>query len=528
MMVQLPLRLQLGVWLVGLLLLGACGQRGRPEQFDRLRPLEYQPSVEFLAEPIVFCRSSGGTPEPTRVQILVDGSGSMAGFKSVVPELVSWIQHGVSLLRQSTLEIEEGRVCQFSKALGDLDGLPASECRPGINEALSGYETTSDTNLHLAIRSAMDYDLSVIVTDGIAATGSGGIGDCASGVDAGCVARSLRQVLQDQESLSEEPDWGFWVLPIWAFFDGPYYTEQKILPTEFDALETAGLVLAEVNAEPRIGEATTISDGTLRFEYAGPRGLVLLVLARKAEVGRAMVQALWDRTELAGLERFTTTESWAGRTGVLTPWEIYPGYIESVSWLGLAPSREIPAKGTIDARLMQGRTSQSPQLRIGCPPKEAGEGYFTLVGEAQRSTQRAGCVGIQMVPAEQRSLELGDRSAEDDVGYFLAGYRPSESDPSSLDLHLRCGPQAEAPCSSPIEMTWQAQMAYGHAADCLAAADCRQGAVPQIRAISTLEPSRLPHRIYGIAETVEELLRLLSSESHVQSIADFQICRPEL
>ncbi|NJL26586.1 MAG: hypothetical protein HC897_01270 [Thermoanaerobaculia bacterium] len=452
----------------------------------------------------------------------------MNGYRSVLPDLVTWMQHGVSLLRHSSLEVVEGRVCQFSKALGEIDGATAGECREGITQPLPSYTAQSDTNLHLAILSAMDYDLTLIVTDGVAATGGEGIEDCASGVDAGCIARSLRRVLESRQRVAETADWGLWVLPMIAPFDGWYYTEQKIELAAFVPEGAITRVLEETGSEPQIGTGERIQDGTLRFAYKGPRAFLLLVLARQSTTGRAMVQALWDRTSSAGIPTIASLKEYKGRPSLLPPLEVFPGFVDTVSWTKLDASREIPTRGTIDASLVGASGGGAPQIRIGCPPGEAGEGYFTLRGDSQLTTRVAGCVGIQLVPAVQMALQPQRAERAPEMPTLLASYRPASEGMPALDLHLTCGPRSVTSCQEPLELGWRAEMHYGPAADCLADGSCSSGAIPAIRGLSTLELSQYPHRIFGIDETIKELLRLMSSEVPVQTIANLGICRSEL
>ena len=195
----------------------------------RTPPHRTLPNFPPAADPAIpaagftFCRDDRGVPVQARVQILLDSSGSMVGMQKLVPQLTNWMQHSLSLLRRSSLEIREGRVCQFSTRFETGGASFPGQCSPSLTQPLQGFQAGGDTNLHRAIESAAQYDLTMILTDGVAATGSGGAGDCASGVDAGCVARSLRSVVTSRSpSRREAEDWGFWLIPVVVPYDGKF------------------------------------------------------------------------------------------------------------------------------------------------------------------------------------------------------------------------------------------------------------------------------------------------------------------
>ena len=69
----------------------------------------------------------------------------------------------------------------------------------------------------------------------------------AGGVDAACVARALKEVIHAQSPEGNDLDRGIWVIPLLANYDGTFYTEEPIFPTNFNAEETIKQVRADID-----------------------------------------------------------------------------------------------------------------------------------------------------------------------------------------------------------------------------------------------------------------------------------------
>ncbi|HWW75262.1 MAG TPA: hypothetical protein VNZ44_07700, partial [Pyrinomonadaceae bacterium] len=224
-------RLTLTCLLLLMLLAPGCYRTPPPDGPPEIGQGEQAPA--FMERPVKFCWQPPPAPWSGGVQVLLDSSGSMVGFRRAVPQVVNWLQHGVSQLQTSTLNVSNSRLCQFSEGLGAQGG-GFGNCTD-VARPLPRFEPAGNTNLHAAIASAKDFGLSFILTDGVAATGGGRAGDCASGVDAACVARSLRGVVSTPGSQPERVNWGVWVLPLAANYEGKFFTEEAVAPASFVA-----------------------------------------------------------------------------------------------------------------------------------------------------------------------------------------------------------------------------------------------------------------------------------------------------
>ena len=514
------------VLVLAVVLLAAC-RRTPPQSTLQSFPPPAGPA--FASAGFTFCRDDRVAPVPARVQILLDSSGSMVGVHKLIPQLTQWMQHSLSLLKRSSLEIREGRVCQFSARFEKGSTSFPGQCSPSLTQPLQGFQASGDTNLHRAIESAAQYDLTLILTDGVAATGSGGGGDCASGVDAGCVARNLRSVVTSRSPSGKGADnWGLWVVPLVVPYDGKFFSEQKIAADTFDPKVAADHVRADTGQTVTIGKPYQLKDGELAFDsYQGPRAMLLIVLARSTTLGRGTVQALWERTDFLGIRQLGSLKDYAGSLSTFRPMELFPGLAETLEWNSLAASQSVAAVGTIDAALADARRgSDRRQIQISCPPKGRGEGYFSLRGEPNRTTKISGCVQIQVLPAVKFGLEPQSESDREALSTLIPSYQLTQPhDLSSLDLKLSCGPAAVRTCENPIPVDWRASMHYETTADCLANPQCEAGAPKLIRDLSTLNPQEYPDKIYGIAETLQEFFRLASRDVKSQSMGQLDVCR---
>jgi hypothetical protein len=359
----------------------------------------------FVENPVSYCWHRPIQLKTGRVQVLVDSSGSMIGFQHEIPPLVNWLRHGVSQVQQSAMNVQTTRLCQFSEAFSESGGL--ANCTDLASEIVFDYKVFGNTNLHQAIRSAKDYELTYIITDGVAATGGRGASDCAGGVDAACVARALREVIHAQSPEGNDLDRGIWVVPLLANYDGTFYTEEPIFPTNFSAEETIKQVRADIGVNAVVQNPGTGSDGRLQFKYQGPRSMLLIVIARWAEVGRASVQALWERAEYLGVTRIEEMKQFSSELASFSPIEVYPGFLNQLRWETLK-SVDDPnlRQGTMDAIL--NTTSPKQSIVLECPKEGSGQDLYDLTGSTSSSGQIAGCVPIRLLPA----LTFGFRAVD--------------------------------------------------------------------------------------------------------------------
>lgn len=476
----------------------------------------------FLDRPVKFCWRKPAQPKSGGVQILLDSSGSMVGFKPAIAPLVNWMQHSISQLQTSTLSIENSRLCQFEEKFGPTQGI--GNCT-ALNSAPARYEPASNTNLHVAIRSAKDYGLSFIFTDGVAATGGKGAGDCATGVDAACVARMLREVIGTPGSQPEDVNWGVWVMPLASTYDGLFYTEEPVAPASFDVAKTQQNVRAETGVQPGLDSPATGRDGRLNFKYRGPRMMLLIVIARWAEIGRDAVQALWERMESLRIRRIKKLEELASVSGEVAsfpPIEVYPGFVERLEWKSLEGSQEPgDSSGTIDVYFVPDKQA----VEMSCLKDVEGAAVYHLNGSLTEAEKVSGCVDIHIVPPLTFSLRPIQPGDADAIPQFLQSFEQEEGSYTKLRLNLSCDMSAPRPCrSNALAAQWVGLMQYGKAADALASTTDEHAVPTYLKQISTKHPSLEPHRIFGFADTLEAFYREVATEQHGVPLADLKFC----
>ncbi|HWW73888.1 MAG TPA: hypothetical protein VNZ44_00745, partial [Pyrinomonadaceae bacterium] len=270
--------------------------------------------------------------------------------------------------------------------------------------------------------------------------------------------------------------------------------------------------------QPRAG-----ADGRLVFNYHGPRMMLLIVVARWADLGRAAVEALWERMEGLGVRRVEKMQDLASLSeGVSSfpPIELYPGFRERVEWKALAETEEGEGRsGTMDVYFV--RDGQS--VEMSCPQGETGSARYTLSGESPQAGRVAGCVDIRVVPPF--TFDLRPAAEGDDLTQFVRGFEQEGDSYSKLRLGLYCDTSAPHSCrDNPLAARLVGLTHYGAAADALASADGSHAVLRHIAEISTEHPSAEPHRVYGLADTLEAFYRELSAERQTAVLAELKFC----
>ncbi|MBZ5538178.1 MAG: hypothetical protein LAO31_19670 [Acidobacteriia bacterium] len=482
------------------------GKTGQYE--DALAPL-------FVDAPVSFCRKNPVQPKRGKVQILIDSSGSLIGFQHTIAPLANWIKNSFSGLRESMIDPVASSVCQFDQNKG------ISNCTD-FNQPLGPYRPSGDTNLHDAFRASRDNDLTFILTDGVAATGSRGSGDCAGGVDAACVARAMKDAMHAQSLEGDDVDRGLWIFPVVAQYDGTFFTEQPISPTAFQPNETIRRIRSDsdVGAQVGIQNPHVSADGNLVFQYRGPRMILLIVIARWADLGRAAVQSLWERAEFLGIRRIDQMRAYSSGLATLLPIEVYPGFLNPVRWQKLA---ERDSRGTIDVVLKPVLDKSS--ITIQCPKSAQGEGDFSLTSSPLNEGQVAGCVPIRLLPAINLRLRPVRDEDATDLSKFVKDYGQQKGSYSDLALHLACTPELARPCNSnPIVTQWTGYMNYEAAANCLASPECHSPSLSLIKDLSTSNASIEPHRIFGLTDTVRVFFQDISDDKRSIVLGTLDVC----
>jgi hypothetical protein len=501
------------------LVMASCGRfcGRRPQDNPGLGGTNSADSPLFMNKPVTFCWERPLNLRRGSAQILVDSSGSMTGFSETTPQIVTWMQHAISQVQQSSMAVENSRLCQFNQRIGIADCTPAGR-------QLAQFKAFGNTNLHDAIRSAKDYGLTFILTDGVAATGGLGGGDCANGVDAACVARALKEVVHNRTTTGEALDAGIWVMPLLANYNGPFYTEEQIATTDFRPEETINQIRADIEGEAVIQNPRTDSNGRLEFNYRGPRALLLIVIARWSDVGRNATQALWERSEYMSVRRIEGMKGFSSGIATFLPIELYPGFLNQVAWKNLQePQDPSETKGTMDAVLKV--ETKNAAIGLTCPQKDTGEAVYRLSGVTTEVGRVSGCVPIRMLSAFDFRFRTAQEKDQDALSQFLTSYQRSGDSYTELRLNLACTMSSPRPCdTNPITAQWTAFVNYMGAADGLASGDESQLVHQQVKNISTVSPSLEPHRIYAFSTTLENFYREVGKEQRGIVLANLNIC----
>lgn len=473
-----------------------------------------QPETEVVSETF-YCPETPASPYFARVQILTDSSGSMNGFKAAIPPLQSWMRQSVSLLLGNFLDLKSFRACYFNQDVG-IGG-----CSQAFTQAQPPFKVGGDTNLHQAILSAGDFDLSFIVTDGVAFTG-GGTGDCAGGVDAACVGRSLIRVLKDYQVEQQSPAGGVWVIPLVTRFAGVFPTEQRVRPEDFHASEVHDKVQQETGQLVTIKKPRPTHDGLLIYDYQGPKVMFLLVIARQLNLGRAAIRALSQQMTMSGVKAVASITEAKEGPAAFRPVEVFPGTLPKSKWRGANQLYEPGSRRRSRCGAIQHTwDQQSAKVRLEC---REGTAELLLSLPLERQDSPARCVHIGLLapfrPAfEPRDAAQGKRS-------LLKDFRASWPN-SQVLLHLLCigSPQAGQGGGGLETYRWTLRPDVAKAADCLAqplAAGCPKDTIDLLLQVSSENPAYQPHRAFGLVPTLKFFLneaRALGSDPAVAEVS---------
>lgn len=469
------------------------------------------PDIVTMSEPVAYCPPLSQSIPHGRVQILLDSSGSMLGVRQSVISSLRWLEQGLSRLRDSALVFDELRLAQFDARRGILP----SASFPAV---AADYAPGGRTTLHQAIQASREYDLTFIVTDGVAAAGAAS-GDCAGGVDAACVARALRDAVHLEQTTAIPPQPGIWLIPLWVHHSGVFYTEEPTATADFDGSASLQKLHDELGQNVSISNARSDLEGNLVFDYTGPRGILLIVIARSDDLGRRAVSALRERMAENNVSAVRTVREAAGPVSAFPPIELYPGYLPRLEWVSLEEA-EKPMTGTLDVSFGNRR-----RIAVECASGRRNEGEFSLTG---RWPPRGGrCVDIYQLPAFE--FEFVARNARDEasVTTFIAESKHvTVGDREQFALALQCG-EGQRPCASdPVIVTWMAQSRYDYVRD--TAAEHPTGGAAILNAVATTDLITQPHRIYGLESLVAIFFDEVRQDRRRVPLADLELCHGRL
>ena len=463
----------------------------------RLPPIPVPPQSEVVSH-VFYCPEKPATPLFARVQVLIDSSGSMNGFQKSVPSVQAWMRQGVSMLRGSQIELKEYRACFFDGSRG------IGACAQDFGKPQSAFKAQGATNLDQAILSAENYDLSLIATDGVASTGAR-TGDCAGGVDAACVGRSLISVLKSYQDVQKGPAGGLWVIPLVSRFEGSFPTERALSPKEFQVSQVVEKVREEVAQVVAITDLKQGPGGQLLYQYAGSKAWFLLILARQVQLGRAAAHALSQQMSMSGVQPVQDLSDFKQGLGAFRPIEIFPGTLPAPKWKGANllhdPSTR---KRNFCGNVGYEWDAQESVLKLRCRDRNA---EILLGFPVETNQSPAQCVELSLLAPFH--LELGP--AEASTGGMLAASASSWTS-KQVSVHLKCGASSQTGTGGGRleKYVWKAQPDLAKAADCLAssaASDCPSETLSLLNQLSTENPAYQPHRTFGLVPTLRFFLK---------------------
>ncbi len=449
-----------------------------------------------------YCTSLPSPPPSARVQILVDSSGSMNGFRGAMPAVESWIRQGISTMNGAQISLNKYRGCYFNKRIG------ISECNPDLGRPLATFHPVADTNLDQAIDSAAGYDLTFILTDGVAFTGSGR-GDCVGGVDSACVARTLKNVLKTYEAENHGAPGGLWLLPLMTHFDGIYYSAQSVRSQDFHRGLIRDQVQQDVSNSVSIEKPRNGSDGELIYDYHGPKVLFTIILGKNPGLGRAALLALSQSMEMKEIHQVQKPSDWHEGVAALPPIEIFPGTLPYLHWRAAENSSEMNSCGPIEFSWR----GEEQTIQLHCRDQAA---QILVTLPIQHKESPSACITIKLLAPLDVSLD--QRTSRG----LLTDYRLT-SVTRSMNLLLSCPSQKLQPGVTEV-YRWNARPNYKNAADCLA--QPQMGGCPKgdlLSKVDTIRPAEQPQRGFGIAAAVKLFYEDAGDMSVNPAFADLRV-----
>lgn len=437
-----------------------------------------------------FCTAQRLSVREASYQILVDDSGSMRGMLSQMPVLIAWVEQALSQVRRFDMNWSRSRSCAFSSSR-PLAGCSGAQLSPG------GLKGAGDTTLDEAISSARDFDLSVLLTDG-AGAGGPATRECANGVDAACVGRALAAALQPRAGERAGVRGGVWLLPLLVHHNGPFFTEQLADPSSVDPAAIREAVTSDTRVAVEVSGLRRGASGTLSYQYSGPRVMLLIVIARQTDVGRAFVAALQARREYAQLSAIANFGEYRGGVAVMPAVEVYPGAASGLQWNALRVSQ--PTCLTLDARLRK-----DGRLSIGCSNPQD-EAVLTLTASAPPDS--FDCARLLMLPILRTELRQ-DRTLRAVRDYAWRGSAQDPARPVQLQLRLGCSAQWRSRLSGACHSAAQVVSRRDTAAtiESLVSRKTTSPALSLIHRISSSSVIYAPHKAFQLVETLERFYR---------------------
>lgn len=438
-----------------------------------------------------------------KVQVLVDSSASMAGFASFEP-IFHAIDQGLSYSRDLYFRIHEQRLCSFNES----EGIYA--CQQNL-EASRLPKARGYTNLDRAVASSSDFNLSIIITDGVPSGADSGLNRCqGSGVDAGCVADALVGALRAAPGTPKDRIRGVWIVPLIVGYRGLYFAEQKIIPATFDPSRAEESARDTFGTNVSVEHARTGTDGTLIFDYEGPRYLLAIVVA-DLDVGRAFLQEFYARRAFSNMTELDHPNTYAskGASGpaLLPAVEVFPSTLPEQSYG--ACSQERDARNRIIGGLVNCSISESNHLRLSC-----GESAETILGLRRNHAAQP---MREFLAAPVRFQSMG--------GTILKGLEVGHQSSGAPAIHLRVSCDGRKPIAcgtSESTSTLSTRPDFQAAANAMVTGSTVGASY--LNSMSTGTPALEPEKVYGLRDLLQNFYRRQLPEGTAK-FATLEICQ---
>ena len=464
----------------------ACTRRPPPPP-----AVDNTPQVPAVSQsPYRYCVPAQTDLPTGGVQLLVDASGSMAGVAPGIGAAVDWLQRAIGRMNGTALMITSRRRCLFRHDTGA--GLDS--CGDATTP-LGTLKPSGSTNIDEAIREAekAPWDLTLILTDGVGAAGRTN-SNCVSGtVDSACVGQMLGGFVKGQAGALR----GVWLVPLVASHSGPFFAEVPA-PRGWKATDVVETVKRDFSGAVSVSNPRQDGSQHLVFDYEGPRALLLVVLAKRVDGGRAMLQSLTATAGIPTPVQASGISDFTGQTAYLRPVELFPGYRPPVRLASIAPRPEPRAvAGPIQATL-SGRDGGGTRLDVGCANAPA-QGRYAIRLDASNPSDVGACVDFWSAPAFAPVLQPTAGPADRGFATIVTRWRENAASPGgpAQDLEIDIACPAGVPGYA-TEAVLGAMPSYRHSQACSTSGGCG-GPWPLLQGLATTSPGMNPHRVFGLA-----------------------------
>jgi hypothetical protein len=425
------------------------------------------------------------------VQLLIDDSGSMAGFRGELAGVANWLDLTLTKVLAGGSDIKNSvQTCLFGGSAG------VHSCAPGRFNT-QRFAGRGETALLQAVAAAHnDRDITIILTDGVAASGAGQMQACSSGVvDPICVARELGRFTEPPPGRANVSGMGIWLVPVRLNFKGVLFTEQRADLNSLDLRAAESRATSQLKSVVKLSGPNLDREGRLELQYEGQRYAMILVLSRSVDVGRTFVHAMYGTPAVSG----------SGLNPEM-PWELFPGMVP-------LPGDAIANPAKVSRRQSSGNFAILPgprePLKISCEKEVTGDIVFP-----KRTPVAGTCIEALSFP----TLELGPAEVLQNQGTASSNVFSVDA---SAAVRVKCGDLktcAEGVSQISIPTFFSKERTVG----ALSTDPQLKGALDLLNAESLVAD---PHRIHSLRVLVNTFYKSINVGSRVGTWRDVNVCR---